>query len=398
MESGGLQYLLCLCEQKMRTTVLGFAGLVASASAFTPTSFMPGMNKVAAARKSTMTGPTMKVKSGINGFGRIGRQVARIMIESDDTELLQINAGSATPDYMAYQYKYDSIHGRVGHEVAVEGDTMILGGKRVLTTREREPKAIGWDKSGVEYLCESTGVFLTEEKAKAHADAGVKKVIFSAPAKDDSLTVVMGVNAEDYTGQTDYVSCASCTTNGLAPLVKCINDKFGIEEGLMTTIHAMTATQAVVDSSSRKDWRGGRAASGNIIPSSTGAAKAVAKVIPQVKGKLAGMAFRVPTIDVSVVDLTCRLKTAATYEEICAEVKKQSEGDMKGFLGYTDEALVSTDFESWPISSTFDAEAGISLNPNFVKLVAWYDNEWGYSCRVKDLMVHMANVDAKAKK
>ena len=194
------------------------------------------------------------------------------------------------------------------------------------------------------------------------------------------------------------MSCASCTTNGLATLVKCIDDKFGIEEGLMTTIHAMTATQAVVDSSSRKDWRGGRAASGNIIPSSTGAAKAVAKVIPQVKGKLTGMAFRVPTIDVSVVDLTCRLKTGASYEEICAEVKRRSEGDMKGFLGYTDEAVVSTDFESWPISSTFDAEAGISLNPNFVKLVAWYDNEWGYSCRVKDLMVHMANVDAKLKK
>jgi len=379
----------------MRATVVGFAGLVASASAFAPTSVLP---KAATRTNSVAANAQMAVKSGINGFGRIGRQVARIMVESDDAELIQINAGSATPDYMAYQYKFDSIHGRVGHEVVVEGDDMILKGKRVKTTREREPANIGWSKNGVEYLCESTGVFLTEEKAKAHVDAGVKKVIFSAPAKDDSLTVVMGVNQEDYKGQTDYVSCASCTTNGLAPLVKCINDKFGIEEGLMTTIHAMTATQAVVDSSSRKDWRGGRAASGNIIPSSTGAAKAVAKVIPQVKGKLTGMAFRVPTIDVSVVDLTCRLKTGASYEEICAEVKRRSEGDMKGFLGYTDEAVVSTDFESWPISSTFDAEAGISLNPNFVKLVAWYDNEWGYSCRVKDLMVHMANVDAKLKK
>jgi len=376
-------------------TVLGFAGLVASASAFAPTSVLP---KAATRTNSVAANAQMAVKSGINGFGRIGRQVARIMVESDDAELIQVNAGSATPDYMAYQYKFDSIHGRVGHEVVVEGDDMILKGKRVKTTREREPANIGWSKNGVEYLCESTGVFLTEEKAKAHVDAGVKKVIFSAPAKDDSLTVVMGVNQEEYKGQTDYVSCASCTTNGLAPLVKCINDKFGIEEGLMTTIHAMTATQAVVDSSSRKDWRGGRAASGNIIPSSTGAAKAVAKVIPQVKGKLTGMAFRVPTIDVSVVDLTCRLKTGASYEEICAEVKRRSEGDMKGFLGYTDEAVVSTDFESWPISSTFDAEAGISLNPNFVKLVAWYDNEWGYSCRVKDLMVHMANVDAKLKK
>jgi glyceraldehyde 3-phosphate dehydrogenase len=379
----------------MRATVVGFAGLVASASAFAPTSVLP---KAATRTNSVAANAQMAVKSGINGFGRIGRQVARIMVESDDAELIQVNAGSATPDYMAYQYKFDSIHGRVGHEVVVEGDDMILKGKRVKTTREREPANIGWSKNGVEYLCESTGVFLTEEKAKAHVDAGVKKVIFSAPAKDDSLTVVMGVNQEDYKGQTDYVSCASCTTNGLAPLVKCINDKFGIEEGLMTTIHAMTATQAVVDSSSRKDWRGGRAASGNIIPSSTGAAKAVAKVIPQVKGKLTGMAFRVPTIDVSVVDLTCRLKTGASYEEICAEVKRRADGDMKGFLGYTDEAVVSTDFESWPISSTFDAEAGISLNPNFVKLVAWYDNEWGYSCRVKDLMVHMANVDAKLKK
>ena len=338
-----------------------------------------------------------KVKAGINGFGRIGRQVAHIMIESDDCDLLQINAGSATPDYMAYQYKFDSVHKRVGHEVVVEGDDLILKGKRVLTTRAREPKDIGWDKSGVEYLCESTGVFLTEEKAKAHVDAGVKKVIFSAPAKDDSLTIVMGVNSEMYTGQTNYVSCASCTTNGLAPLVKCIDDKFGIEEGLMTIIHAMTATQAVVDSSSRKDWRGGRAASGNIIPSSTGAAKACAKVVPSIKGKLTVMAFRVPTIDVCVVDLTCSIKKSATYEEICAEVKRLSEGDMKGFLGYTDEDLVSTDFKSWPVSSTFDVKAGISLNHNFVKLVAWYDNEWGYSMRVKDLMMHMAKVDAAVK-
>merc|ERR1711966_161924 len=377
--------------EEMRATVVGFAGLVASASAFAPTSVLP---KAATRTNSVAANAQMAVKSGINGFGRIGRQVARIMVESDDAELIQVNAGSATPDYMAYQYKFDSIHGRVGHEVVVEGDDMILKGKRVKTTREREPANIGWSKNGVEYLCESTGVFLTEEKAKAHVDAGVKKVIFSAPAKDDSLTVVMGVNAEEYKGQTDYVSCASCTTNGLAPLVKCINDAYGIEEGLMTTIHAMTATQAVVDSSSRKDWRGGRAASGNIIPSSTGAAKAVAKVIPQVKGKLTGMAFRVPTIDVSVVYLTCKLKKSTTYEDICKEIQRRANGDMKGFLGYTDEPLVSTDFESFATSSTFDAGAGIMLNPNFVKLVAWYDNEWGYSTRVKDLMVHMAKVDA----
>merc|ERR1712127_882827 len=314
-------------NEEMRATVVGFAGLVASASAFAPTSVLP---KAATRTNSVAANAQMAVKSGINGFGRIGRQVARIMIESDDSELIQVNAGSATPDYMAYQYKFDSIHGRVGHEVVVEGDDMILKGKRVKTTREREPANIGWSKNGVEYLCKSTGVFLTEEKAKAHVDAGVKKVIFSAPAKDDSLTVVMGVNAEEYKGQTDYVSCASCTTNGLAPLVKCINDKFGIEEGLMTTIHAMTATQAVVDSSSRKDLRGGRAASGNIIPPSTGAAKAVTKVIPSLQGKLTGMAFRVPTIDVSVVDLTCRLAKSTTYEEICATIKAKSEGDMKG--------------------------------------------------------------------
>jgi glyceraldehyde 3-phosphate dehydrogenase len=382
----------------MRTTLAIFAvGAVASASAFAPGATLPG---TLTARKASAVGPVMAdpVNCGINGFGRIGRLVARIMVKDPETKLLHVNAGSATPDYMAYQFKYDSIHGRFDGSVVVDGDDLVLDGQRIITTRAREPKDIGWDKTGVEYLCESTGVFLTEEKAKAHVDGGVKKVIFSAPAKDDSLTVVMGVNQEDYKGQTDYVSCASCTTNGLAPLVKCINDKFGIEEGLMTTIHAMTATQAVVDSSSRKDWRGGRAASGNIIPSSTGAAKAVAKVIPAVKGKLTGMAFRVPTIDVSVVDLTCRLKKGASYEEICAEVKRRSEGDMKGFLGYCDEPLVSTDFESHPISSTFDAEAGISLNPNFVKLVAWYDNEWGYSTRVKDLMVHMAKVDAKAAK
>jgi glyceraldehyde 3-phosphate dehydrogenase len=382
----------------MRTTLAIFAvGAVASASAFAPGATLPG---TLTARKASAVGPVMadQVNCGINGFGRIGRLVARIMVKDPETKLLHVNAGSATPDYMAYQFKYDSIHGRFDGSVVVDGDDLVLDGQRIITTRAREPKDIGWDKTGVEYLCESTGVFLTEEKAKAHVDGGVKKVIFSAPAKDDSLTVVMGVNQEEYKGQTDYVSCASCTTNGLAPLVKCINDKFEIEEGLMTTIHAMTATQAVVDSSSRKDWRGGRAASGNIIPSSTGAAKAVAKVIPAVKGKLTGMAFRVPTIDVSVVDLTCRLKKGASYEEICAEVKRRSEGDMKGFLGYCDEPLVSTDFESHPISSTFDAEAGISLNPNFVKLVAWYDNEWGYSTRVKDLMVHMAKVDAKAAK
>jgi glyceraldehyde 3-phosphate dehydrogenase len=250
---------------------------------------------------------------------------------------------------------------------------------------------------GAEYICESTGAFLTAEKVEAHLAAGAKKIIFSAPAKDDSPTVVMGVNEETYDSAMKAVSCASCTTNGLAPMVKALNDAYGIDEGLMTTVHAMTATQKVVDASSNKDWRGGRCASGNIIPSSTGAAKAVAKVIPDVAGKLTGMAFRVPTADVSVVDLTCLLSKETSYEEICAEIQKRANGDMKGFLGYCDEPLVSTDFETEPTSSIFDAGAGIMLSPKFVKTVAWYDNEWGYSNRVVDLMCHMAAVDLKVK-
>merc|ERR1711878_172577 len=272
---------------------------------------------------------------------------------------------------------------------------LVLNGEKIMTSRCRDPKEVGWGALNADYVCESTGVFLTKEKAQAIIDGGAKKVIYSAPAKDDSQTIVVGVNEGEYDGSEDFVSCASCTTNGLAPMVKAINDEFGIEEALMTTVHAMTATQAVVDSSSRKDWRGGRAASGNIIPSSTGAAKAVTKVIPSLVGKLTGMAFRVPTIDVSVVDLTCRLSKSTSYEEICAHVKSLSEGKMQGILGYSDEPLVSTDYESDPRSSIFDANAGIMLNPNFVKLVAWYDNEWGYSCRVVDLMKHVAAVDAK---
>jgi len=271
--------------------------------------------------------------------------------------------------------------------------TDILYGKKVALSHTRDPSEIPFDGA---YVCESTGVFLTKEKVQGHLKAGAKKVVFSAPAKDDSHTIVMGVNQETYETSMECVSCASCTTNGLAPAVKAINDAFGIKRGLMTTIHAMTASQPTVDSTSKKDWRGGRAASGNIIPSSTGAAKAVAKVVPAVKGKLTGMAFRVPTIDVSVVDLTCELEKETTYEEICAEIKKRSEGDMKGFLGYCDEPLVSTDFETNTISCTFDANAGIMLDPTFVKVVAWYDNEWGYSCRVVDLIKHMAAEDAKA--
>jgi glyceraldehyde 3-phosphate dehydrogenase len=341
---------------------------------------------------------TMETGMGVNGFGRIGRLVTRIMMDDKDVALNAINAGSATPDYMAYQYKYDTIHGKAKQTVEVDGDFLVLGGKKIQTSRCRDPKEVGWGALGADYVCESTGVFLTKEKAQSIIDGGAKKVIYSAPAKDDSLTIVMGVNQGDYDGSEDFISCASCTTNGLAPMVKAINDEYGIEEALMTTVHAMTATQAVVDSSSRKDWRGGRAASGNIIPSSTGAAKAVTKVIPELKGKLTGMAFRVPTIDVSVVDLTCRLAKETTYEEICAYIKSKAEGDMKPFLGYSDEPLVSTDFEGDHRSSIFDADAGIMLNPKFVKLVAWYDNEWGYSCRVVDLMKHVAMVDAKVAK
>jgi glyceraldehyde 3-phosphate dehydrogenase len=347
-----------------------------------------GRNSSSVARKATGI--------AINGFGRIGRQVARIAMKDPEVELKLINA-SYDADYLAYQLKYDSIHGRYNGTIEVDGDSLVIDGHKVALSHTRDPAEIPFSKYGAEYVCESTGVFLTTEKIQPHLKAGAKKVVFSAPAKDDSHTIVMGVNEETYKPEMTAVSCASCTTNGLAPVVKAVNDAFGIKRGLMTTIHAMTASQPTVDGSSKKDWRGGRAASGNIIPSSTGAAKAVAKVIPAVKGKLTGMAFRVPTIDVSVVDLTCELEKATTYEEICAEIKRRSEGDMKGFLGYTDEALVSTDFETSTISSTFDAKAGIMLDPTFVKLVAWYDNEWGYSCRVVDLIKHMAKIDAKAK-
>jgi len=352
-----------------------------------------GLSLKAATNDSTMT--MAAVGMGVNGFGRIGRLVTRIIMEDDACEMKAINAGSATTDYMAYQYKYDTIHGKAKGTVEVDGDFLVLNGNKVQTSRCRDPKEVGWGALGADYVCESTGIFLTKESAQAIIDGGAKKVIYSAPAKDDSQTIVMGVNQEEYDGSENFISCASCTTNGLAPMVKAIHDEFIIEEALMTTVHAMTATQAVVDSSSRKDWRGGRAASGNIIPSSTGAAVAVTKVIPSLVGKITGMAFRVPTIDVSVVDLTCKLQKATTYEEICAHIKARSEGSQKGFLGYSDEPLVSTDFEGDLRSSIFDAQAGIMLNPNFVKLIAWYDNEYGYSGRVVDLMKHCAMIDAK---
>merc|ERR1719458_1539841 len=376
----------------MKFSTIAFVASVSTAAAWSPSSFTGSSLKVAPESSASMT---MSTGMGVNGFGRIGRLVTRIMMEDDDIELNAINAGSATPDYMAYQYKYDTIHGIAKGTVESDGDFLILDGKKIQTSRCRDPKEVGWGALGADYVCESTGVFLTKEKAQSIIDGGAKKVIYSAPAKDDSQTIVMGVNADEYDGSENFVSCASCTTNGLAPMVKAVHDEFDIQEALMTTVHAMTATQAVVDSSSRKDWRGGRCASGNIIPSSTGAAKAVAKVIPSVQGKLTGMAFRVPTADVSVVDLTCKLEKGTTYEELCAEIKGQSEGAMKGILGYCDEPLVSTDFETEPTSSIFDAGAGIMLSPKFVKCVAWYDNEWGYSNRVVDLMCHMAAVDAK---
>jgi glyceraldehyde 3-phosphate dehydrogenase len=352
-----------------------------------------GLSLKAATNDSSMT--MSATGMGVNGFGRIGRLVTRIIMEDDACEMKAINAGSATTDYMAYQYKYDTIHGKAKGTVEVDGDFLVLNGKKIQTSRCRDPKEVGWGALGADYVCESTGIFLTKETAQSIIDGGAKKVIYSAPAKDDSQTIVMGVNQEEYDGSENFISCASCTTNGLAPMVKAIHDEFEIEEALMTTVHAMTATQAVVDSSSRKDWRGGRAASGNIIPSSTGAAVAVTKVIPSLAGKITGMAFRVPTIDVSVVDLTCKLKKATTYEEICAHIKARSEGSQKGFLGYSDEPLVSSDFEGDTRSSIFDADAGIMLNPNFVKLIAWYDNEYGYSARVVDLMKHVAAIDAK---
>jgi len=375
----------------MKFSAVALLSCVGSAAAFSGSSFS-GTALKATSNDASMT---MSTGMGVNGFGRIGRLVTRIMMEDEACDLKAINAGSATPDYMAYQYKYDTIHGKAKQTVESDGDYLVLDGKKVITSRCRDPKEVGWGDLGADYVCESTGIFLTKETAQSIIDGGAKKVIYSAPAKDDSQTIVMGVNQGDYDGSEDFISCASCTTNGLAPMVKAIHDEFEIEEALMTTVHAMTATQAVVDSSSRKDWRGGRAASGNIIPSSTGAAKAVTKVIPSLAGKLTGMAFRVPTIDVSVVDFTCRLKKATTYEEICAHIKANSEGSQKGFLGYSDEPLVSTDFEGDLRSCIFDADAGIMLNPNFVKLIAWYDNEYGYSGRVVDLMKHVAAVDAK---
>ena len=336
----------------------------------------------------------MSIKVGINGFGRIGRLVCRASFGRDDIDVVGINDPFLDPAYMAYLLKYDTIHGRFGGEVAVEGDAIVVDGQKIAVSSERSPADINWPGCEAEYVVESSGAFLTKEKAQGHLDAGAKRVVMSAPSKDDTPMFVMGVNNESYSADMLMASNASCTTNCLAPLAKVINDEFGIVEGLMTTVHAMTATQKVADGPSGKNWRDGRAASANIIPASTGAAKAVGKVIPELNGKLTGMAFRVPTGDVSVVDLTCRLEKAAPYEDIKAAMKAASEDPerMKGILAYTEDQVVSSDFIGESCTSIFDANAGISLNDNFVKLISWYDNEWGYSCKVLELIAHMDSV------
>ena len=328
----------------------------------------------------------MAIKVGINGFGRIGRNVLRSAIENfgNDIEIVGIN-DLLEPDYLAYMLKYDSVHGRFDGSVEVQGNNLIVNGKTIRLTAERDPANLKWDEVGAEVVIESTGLFLDKVSAQKHIDAGAKKVILSAPSKDDTPMFVHGVNCKTYAGQA-IISNASCTTNCLAPLAKVINDKWGIKRGLMTTVHAATATQKTVDGPSNKDWRGGRGILENIIPSSTGAAKAVGVVLPELKGKLTGMSFRVPTSDVSVVDLTVELENAATYAEICAEVKAQSEGAMKGILGYTEDKVVATDFRGDTRTSIFDADAGIALDGTFVKLVSWYDNEWGYSNKCLEMV------------
>ena len=336
----------------------------------------------------------MSIKVGINGFGRIGRMVFRASVNHPEIEIVGIN-DLCPADYLAYMLKYDTMHGQFNGEVSSTENAIVVNGKSIPIYAERDPKNIPWGKLGAEYVVESTGLFLTKEKAQAHIDAGAKKVVMSAPSKDDTPMFVCGVNLDAYTPDMTFVSNASCTTNCLAPIAKVLNDNFGITDGLMTTVHSTTATQKTVDGPSMKDWRGGRAASGNIIPSSTGAAKAVGKVIPALNGKLTGMSMRVPTLDVSVVDLTVNLAKPASYEEICKAMKAASEGELKGILGYTDEDVVSSDFLGDARTSIFDAKAGIALTDTFVKVVSWYDNEMGYSNKVLELIKHMYSVDHK---
>ena len=336
----------------------------------------------------------MSIKVGINGFGRIGRMVFRASLNHPEIEIVGIN-DLCPADYLAYMLKYDTMHGKCDAEISYTESSIIVNGKEIPVSAERNPADLPWAKLGAEYVVESTGLFLTKEKSQGHLDAGAKKVIMSAPSKDDTPMFVCGVNLDKYTSDMKFVSNASCTTNCLAPIAKVLNDNWGITDGLMTTVHSTTATQKTVDGPSLKDWRGGRAAAGNIIPSSTGAAKAVGKVIPELNGKLTGMSMRVPTLDVSVVDLTVNLSKPAKYEEICAAMKAASEGELKGILGYTDEAVVSSDFLGDTRTSIFDADAGIALTDTFVKVVSWYDNEIGYSNKVLELIEHMYSVDHK---
>jgi len=334
----------------------------------------------------------MSVKIGINGFGRIGKLSFQAALGKEEVEVVAVNDPFVTADYMAYMTKFDTVHGKFNGTVEEKDGNLVVNGKEIKVFNEMEPKNIPWGELGVEYVLECSGVFTTIEKANAHIEAGAKKVVISAPSKDAPM-FVMGVNHTEYSPEMTVVSNASCTTNCLAPLAKVINDNFGIKDGLMTTVHSTTATQKTVDGASKKDWRGGRAASANIIPSSTGAAKAVGKVIPSLNGKLTGMAFRVPTVNVSVVDLTCNLEKPTTYEEICRVMKQASENEFKGIIEYTDEPVVSSDFLTDPHTSIFDSTAGIMLTDTFVKLVAWYDNEWGYSNKLVDLACYMASVD-----
>ena len=336
----------------------------------------------------------MSVKVGINGFGRIGSLAFSASFDKEDIEVVAINDPFIDVEYMVYMVKHDTIHGQFNGEVYADNGELVINGHRVKVFNEKDPANVPWGETGVEYVLECSGVFTTLETASAHLKGGAKKVVISAPSKDAPM-FVMGVNNQTYSSDMNIVSNASCTTNCLAPLAKVIHDNFGIKDGLMTTVHSITATQKTVDGASKKDWRGGRAASYNIIPSSTGAAKAVGKVIPELNGKLTGMAFRVPTTDVSVVDLTVNLEKPATYEEICKAVKEASEGELKGILGYTDELLVSSDFIHDSRTSIFDEKAGIALTDTFVKLVAWYDNEWGYSNKLLDLAAYMHSVDNK---
>ena len=334
----------------------------------------------------------MSIQIGINGFGRIGRMVLRASLDHPEIKVVGIN-DLCPADYLAYMLKYDTMHGKFRAEVGSTDSAIIVNGQEIPVFAERNPADLPWGKIGAEYVVESTGLFLTKEKAQGHLAAGAKKVVMSAPSKDDTPMFVVGVNLDKYTSDMNFVSNASCTTNCLAPIAKVLNDNFGIKDGLMTTVHSVTATQKTVDGPSVKDWRGGRAATGNIIPSSTGAAKAVGKVIPALSGKLTGMSMRVPTLDVSVVDLTVNLEKSATYEEICQAMKTASEGELKGILGYTEEAVVSSDFLGDPRTSIFDATAGIALTDTFVKVVSWYDNEIVYSNKILDLIEYMYRVD-----